>query len=114
MWKISCEKAEKCVVEAKLYNKQRYDKSHQEPEIKEGEKVLISTLNLNNLKSSSKMRDSFVIPFTIIRIIGKNSVEVRLTEEFSRKNPVFPVCLVRKYHKTSDEAFINWKQIVTH
>ncbi|MBW0523949.1 hypothetical protein O181_063664 [Austropuccinia psidii MF-1] len=60
------------------------------------------------------MRDSFVRPFTIIRLIGKNEVEVRLTEEFSKKNPVFPVCLVKKYHKAKDEAFTNRKQIVTH
>ncbi|MBW0515911.1 hypothetical protein O181_055626 [Austropuccinia psidii MF-1] len=37
------------------------------------------------------MRDSFLGPFTIIRLIGKNAVEVKLTEEFSRKHPVFPV-----------------------
>ncbi|MBW0552238.1 hypothetical protein O181_091953 [Austropuccinia psidii MF-1] len=35
------------------------------------------------------MRDSFVGPFTIIKLIGKNAVEVKLTEEFSRKHPVF-------------------------
>ncbi|MBW0499529.1 hypothetical protein O181_039244 [Austropuccinia psidii MF-1] len=60
------------------------------------------------------MGESFVRPFTIIRIIGKNAVEVRLTEAFSRKNPVFPVRLVKKYHKTNHEAFTNRKQIVTH
>ncbi|MBW0496310.1 hypothetical protein O181_036025 [Austropuccinia psidii MF-1] len=114
MGKISCEKAEKFVVEAKLYNKQRYDKSHQEPDIKEGEKVLISTLNFNNLQSPSKMRDSFVRPFTIIILIGKNAVEFRLTEEFSRKHPVFPVHQIKQYHKTNDEAFTNRKQIVNH
>ncbi|MBW0483075.1 hypothetical protein O181_022790 [Austropuccinia psidii MF-1] len=36
------------------------------------------------------MRDSFVGPITIIKLIGKNAVEVKLTEEFSRKHPVFP------------------------
>ncbi|MBW0576261.1 hypothetical protein O181_115976 [Austropuccinia psidii MF-1] len=36
------------------------------------------------------MRDSFVGPFTIISLIGKNAVEVKLTEEFSRKHTVFP------------------------
>ncbi|MBW0567380.1 hypothetical protein O181_107095 [Austropuccinia psidii MF-1] len=37
------------------------------------------------------MRDSSVGPLTIIELIGKNAVEVTLTEEFSRKHPVFPV-----------------------
>ncbi|MBW0534071.1 hypothetical protein O181_073786 [Austropuccinia psidii MF-1] len=61
-----------------------------EPDFKEGDQVLVSTLNFNNLKGPQRMRDSFVGPFTIIKLIGKNSVEVKLTEEFSRKHPVFP------------------------
>ncbi|MBW0500400.1 hypothetical protein O181_040115 [Austropuccinia psidii MF-1] len=60
-----------------------------EPDFKEGDQVLVSTLNFNNLKGPKKMRDSFVGPFTIIRLIGKNAVEVKLTEEFSRKHPVY-------------------------
>ncbi|MBW0501762.1 hypothetical protein O181_041477 [Austropuccinia psidii MF-1] len=49
------------------------------------------------------MRDSFVAPFTIIRLIGKNAVEVRLTGELSRKHPVFPVILVKPYHQRGEE-----------
>ncbi|MBW0488428.1 hypothetical protein O181_028143 [Austropuccinia psidii MF-1] len=60
------------------------------PDFKEGDQVLLSKLNFNNLKGSKRMRDSFVGPFTIIKLIGKNAVEVKLTEEFSRKHPVFP------------------------
>ncbi|MBW0489007.1 hypothetical protein O181_028722 [Austropuccinia psidii MF-1] len=48
-----------------------------EPDPKEGDQVLVSTLNCNNLKGPNKMRDSFVGPFTIIELIGENSVEVR-------------------------------------
>ncbi|MBW0519419.1 hypothetical protein O181_059134 [Austropuccinia psidii MF-1] len=61
-----------------------------EPDFKEGDQVLVSRLNFNNLKGPKKMRDSFERPFTIIKFIGKNAVEVKLTEEFSRKPPVFP------------------------
>ncbi|MBW0472059.1 hypothetical protein O181_011774 [Austropuccinia psidii MF-1] len=46
-----------------------------EPGFKEGDQVLVSTLNFNNLKGPNKMRDSFVGPFTIIRLIGENAVE---------------------------------------
>ncbi|MBW0475465.1 hypothetical protein O181_015180 [Austropuccinia psidii MF-1] len=56
-----------------------------EPGLEKGTK-----LNLNNLKAPKKMRDSFLEPFTIINLVGKNAVEVKLTEEFSRKHPVFP------------------------
>ncbi|MBW0473771.1 hypothetical protein O181_013486 [Austropuccinia psidii MF-1] len=71
MWRRACDTAE-----AKEYNKQRWDKSHMEPDFKEGDQVLLSTLNFNNLKGPKKMRDSFLGPFNIIKLIGKNAVEV--------------------------------------
>ncbi|MBW0530874.1 hypothetical protein O181_070589 [Austropuccinia psidii MF-1] len=71
MWKGANFTASKCITEVKEYNKQRYEKKHMEPEFKEGEKVLVSTLNFRNLKGPNKIRDSFVVPFTIIKLIGK-------------------------------------------
>ncbi|MBW0463232.1 hypothetical protein O181_002947 [Austropuccinia psidii MF-1] len=71
MWKRDFDTASKRIAEEKEYNKQRWDKSHMEPDFKEGDQVLVYTLNLNNLKGPRKMRDSFVGPFTIIKLIGK-------------------------------------------
>ncbi|MBW0484508.1 hypothetical protein O181_024223 [Austropuccinia psidii MF-1] len=110
MWKRACETAAKCIAEAKKYNKQRYDKTHIEPDFKEGDQVLVSTLKFNNLKGPNKMRDSFVRPFTIIKLIGKNAVEVRLTEELSRKHPVFPVSLVKPYFQEGEDKFPSRKK----
>ncbi|MBW0579654.1 hypothetical protein O181_119369 [Austropuccinia psidii MF-1] len=76
-----------------------------EPDFMEGDQVLVSTLNFNNLKGPKKMRDSFVGPFYIIKLIGKNAVEVKLTEEFSTKHPVFPVSLVKPYYQTEEDKF---------
>ncbi|MBW0466230.1 hypothetical protein O181_005945 [Austropuccinia psidii MF-1] len=76
-----------------------------EPDFKEGDQVLVSTLKLNSLKGPKKMRDLFLGPFTIIKLIGKNVVEVKLTEEFSRKHPVFPVSFVRPYFQTEEDKF---------
>ncbi|MBW0575387.1 hypothetical protein O181_115102 [Austropuccinia psidii MF-1] len=56
------------------------------------------------------MRDSFVGPFTIIKLIGKNAVEVKRTEEFSRKHPVFPVILVKPYFQTEEDKFPSRKK----
>ncbi|MBW0593360.1 hypothetical protein O181_133075 [Austropuccinia psidii MF-1] len=65
-----------------------------EPDFKEGDQVLVSTLNFNNLKGPKKMRDSIIGPFTIIKLIGKNAVEVKPTEEisqpFQKKSPTPP------------------------
>ncbi|MBW0511167.1 hypothetical protein O181_050882 [Austropuccinia psidii MF-1] len=85
VWKRACDTAAKCLAEAKEYNKQRWDKWHMKPDFIEGDQVLVSTLSFNNLKGPKKMRDSFLGHFTIIKLIGKNAVEVKLTEEFSRK-----------------------------
>ncbi|MBW0540746.1 hypothetical protein O181_080461 [Austropuccinia psidii MF-1] len=71
MWKRACDTAAKCIAEAKEYNTQRYDKTHIDPDSKEGGQVLVSTLNFNNLEGPKKMRDSCVGPFTIIKLIGK-------------------------------------------
>ncbi|MBW0560573.1 hypothetical protein O181_100288 [Austropuccinia psidii MF-1] len=76
-----------------------------EPDFKEGDKVLVYTLNFNNLNGLKEMRDSFVRPFPIIKLIGKSAVEVKLTEEFSRKHPVFPVSLVKPYFQKEEDKF---------
>ncbi|MBW0476595.1 hypothetical protein O181_016310 [Austropuccinia psidii MF-1] len=75
MWKRDFDTASRCISEEKEYNKQRWDKSHMEPDFKEGDQMLVSTINFNNLKGHKKMRDSFLGPFTIIKPIGKNALE---------------------------------------
>ncbi|MBW0481857.1 hypothetical protein O181_021572 [Austropuccinia psidii MF-1] len=100
MWKRACDTASRCIAEAKEYNKQRWDKCQMEPEFKEGDQMLVSTPNFYNCRGTKKMRDSFVGPFTITKLRGKNAVEVRLTEELSRKQPVFPVSLFKPYFQT--------------
>ncbi|MBW0521467.1 hypothetical protein O181_061182 [Austropuccinia psidii MF-1] len=74
-----------------------------EPDFKEGGQVLVSTLKFNHLKGPKEMRDSFLGMLTIIKLIGKNAVEVKLTEEFSRKHPVFAVSLVKPYIQTEED-----------
>ncbi|MBW0562129.1 hypothetical protein O181_101844 [Austropuccinia psidii MF-1] len=71
MWKTACDTASRCIPEAKEYSKQRWDKSHMEPDFKEGTR--------------------------------KKAVEVKLTEKFSRKHPVFPVSLVKPYIQTEED-----------
>ncbi|MBW0463058.1 hypothetical protein O181_002773 [Austropuccinia psidii MF-1] len=71
MWRRACDTAAGCIAEEKKYNKQMWDKFYMEPDFKEADQVLVSTLKFNNLKGQKKMRDSFVGPFTIIKLIGK-------------------------------------------
>ncbi|MBW0478580.1 hypothetical protein O181_018295 [Austropuccinia psidii MF-1] len=44
---------------------------------------------------------------------GRNAVEVKLTEEFSKKHPVFPVSLVKPYFHTEEEKFPSRKKNTT-
>ncbi|MBW0558208.1 hypothetical protein O181_097923 [Austropuccinia psidii MF-1] len=113
MWKRVCDTAAKCIAEAKDYNEQRWDKTHMEPDFKEWDQVLVSTQNFNNLKGPKKMRHSFVGPFTIIKLVGKSAVEVKLTEECSRKHPVFPVSLVKPYFQREEGKFPSRKKNLT-
>ncbi|MBW0478395.1 hypothetical protein O181_018110 [Austropuccinia psidii MF-1] len=56
------------------------------------------------------MRDSFEGPFTIIKLIVENAVEVKLTEELSRKHPVFPVSLLKPYFQQEEDKFPSRKK----
>ncbi|MBW0578352.1 hypothetical protein O181_118067 [Austropuccinia psidii MF-1] len=85
MWKRACDTASECIAEAKEYNKQRWKKSHMEPDFEEGDQVLVSTLNFNNLKGPKKMRYTF-------------------------KHPVFPVSLVKPYFQTEEDKFPSRKR----
>ncbi|MBW0471240.1 hypothetical protein O181_010955 [Austropuccinia psidii MF-1] len=40
----------------------------------------------------------------------ENAVELKLTEEFSRKHPVFPVSLVKPYFQTEEDKFSSRKR----
>ncbi|MBW0516405.1 hypothetical protein O181_056120 [Austropuccinia psidii MF-1] len=91
MWRRDCDTAARCIAEAKEYNKQRWDKSHIEPDFKEGDQVSLH----------------------IIKLIGNNAVEVKLTEEFCRKHPVFPVSLVKPYFQIEEDKFPSRKKIST-
>ena len=51
------------------------------------------------------MRDSYVGPFTIKQLHGKNAVEFILTGELDRKNPTFPVSLIKPYVSSDNEKF---------
>jgi hypothetical protein len=56
------------------YNKQRWDKSHKEPNFKIGDMVLVSTINFNNIKGPHKLKNAFAGPFVIRALHGKNTV----------------------------------------
>ncbi|MBW0536138.1 hypothetical protein O181_075853 [Austropuccinia psidii MF-1] len=109
-WKRACDTEARCIAEAKEYNKQSYDKTHKEPDFKQGYQVLVSSLNFNNLNGPRKMRDQFLGLFTINRLMGKNSGLVQVTEQFSRKHQVFQVSLVKPLHQSGEDTLHSRKK----
>ncbi|MBW0510733.1 hypothetical protein O181_050448 [Austropuccinia psidii MF-1] len=55
----------RCMQDSFIYAKERFYKIHKPPELKIGDLVLVSTLNLNNIKGPKKLKDSFAGPFMI-------------------------------------------------
>jgi hypothetical protein len=47
--------ANQCIKEAEEYNKERWDKTHKEPNFKVGDQVLLSTVNFNNIQGPKKL-----------------------------------------------------------
>ncbi|MBW0587540.1 hypothetical protein O181_127255 [Austropuccinia psidii MF-1] len=97
--------AVRCMEESFSYAKDKWDKSHTTPDFKEGDLVLVSTTNFNNIKGCKKLKDSFAGPFFIKDLNGENAVEVELSEELSNKHPKFPVSLIKPYKSSDAEKF---------
>ncbi|MBW0501327.1 hypothetical protein O181_041042 [Austropuccinia psidii MF-1] len=87
------------------YAKQKWDKSHKNPEFKVGDLILVSTLNYNNIKGPKKLRYSFAGPFIIKAFHGTNAVQVELSGELEKKHPNFPVSLVKHYTSSDNKLF---------
>ncbi|MBW0519162.1 hypothetical protein O181_058877 [Austropuccinia psidii MF-1] len=58
------------------YEKQKWDKSHNVPDFKVGDLVIVSTLHFNNIKGLKKLKYSYVGTFVIVALHGTNAVQV--------------------------------------
>ncbi|MBW0496115.1 hypothetical protein O181_035830 [Austropuccinia psidii MF-1] len=97
--------ANRCMQDSFKYEKERWDKSHEPPDFKVGELVLVSTLNFNNIKAPYKLKYSFSGPFMIKALHGTNSVQLELTGELMNKHQTFPVSLIKPYSSSDKELF---------
>ncbi|MBW0547949.1 hypothetical protein O181_087664 [Austropuccinia psidii MF-1] len=86
--------ANRCMQYSFKYAKERWDKSHKPPDFKIGDLVLVSTLNLKDIKGPKKWKDSFAGPFMIKALHGPNAVQLELTGDLMNKHPTFLVRLI--------------------
>ncbi|MBW0512865.1 hypothetical protein O181_052580 [Austropuccinia psidii MF-1] len=87
------------------YAKDEWDKAHSTPDFKVGDSVLVATTNFNNIKGCKKLKSSFAGPIFIKALNRENAVEVELSEELSKKHPIFPVSLIKPYKSSDSERF---------
>jgi hypothetical protein len=101
---LARDRAQQCIDEAFAYAKKRWDASHIVPKFKPGDRVLVSTLHFG-FEGPKKLHEHFAGPFSVLRLVGPNSIEVVLTDKYARKHPVFPVSICKKYNDGDPERF---------
>ncbi|MBW0536110.1 hypothetical protein O181_075825 [Austropuccinia psidii MF-1] len=94
-----------CMQDSFKYAKERWVKNHKPPDFKIGYLVLVSTLNLNNIKVPKRLKDTFAGPFMIKALHGPNAVQLELTGELMNKHPNFPVILLNPYRSSDKYLF---------
>ncbi|MBW0502190.1 hypothetical protein O181_041905 [Austropuccinia psidii MF-1] len=85
--------------------KERWDKSHKQPNFKIRDLILVSTLNFNNIKGPKKLKYSFSRPFMIKALHGPNAVQLELKSELMNKRPAFPLILIKPYSSSYNKLF---------
>ncbi|MBW0571116.1 hypothetical protein O181_110831 [Austropuccinia psidii MF-1] len=87
------------------YAKQKWDKSDKVPDFKGGDLVLLSTLNLNNIKGPKKLKDLYSGPLVINDLHGTNAVQVELSGELENKHPNSLLSLIKPYQPSDKQLF---------
>ena len=91
--------------------KKFYNKNHRAKIFKEGERVLLRSTHIRQLKPSKKLSTRKLGPFAIKRVINENAYELLLPPHMSQYHPVFHISLLSYYrdrknrsdnHKKSD------------
>ncbi|MBW0552355.1 hypothetical protein O181_092070 [Austropuccinia psidii MF-1] len=95
----------RCIQDSFKYAKERWNKTHKPPDFKIGDLVVVSTLNLNNIKGPKKLKDPFAGPFMIKALHGPKAVQLELTGELMNKHPNFPVSLIKPYSSSDKKLF---------
>ncbi|MBW0461157.1 hypothetical protein O181_000872 [Austropuccinia psidii MF-1] len=98
-------KENKTMTDAFECAKQKWDKSHKNPELEIGDLMTVSTLRFENIKGGKKLTDSFSGTFIIKALNGTNAVQVELSGELENKHQTLPVSIVKHYTSSDKELF---------
>lgn len=87
--------AETCISQAFAYEKRRWDKTHKDRKFKVAYHVLLSTVYFDNLMVNHKLKDPFIGPFTVLILVGTNTLKLDLHSAYARRHLVSVVSLVK-------------------
>ena len=82
------------------------NKKRQEVKFQVGDKVLLSTANLNNELRAPKLIPRYVGPFPIVRVVNDVAYELALPASMSRVHPTFHVSKLKRWARDSSERFL--------
>mgnify|MGYP002655140599 CR=1 FL=1 len=95
--------AKACMEAALQRSADYYNRNKRDVTFLPGQLLMLSTKNLRKLaQGSRKLLPRYIGPFTVVRMVGKTAVELRLPSDM-RIHPTFHVSLVRPYRsRTTD------------
>ena len=80
----------------------QYNQKHNPMSFAIGDRVLLSTKNLNTRRPSKKLDRRFEGPFEVINTVGKQAYTLRLPKKYGRIHPTFHVSLLKPWTRQED------------
>ncbi len=109
------EKAKENIRVAQERQKKYADQERRQQEYKEGDKVMLSTANLNNDNRAPKLAAKYIGPFEVKRVVSAVAYELALPDVYSRVHPVFHVSKLKPYKESNlfpeREQASRWKGV---
>ncbi len=99
------EKAKENLAAAQKKQAHYANKHRKQVQFKVGDKVLLSTANLNNEHRAPKLLSRFVGPFPIVRVVNDVSYELALPPSMSRLHPTFHVSKLKRWAQDTSAQF---------
>lgn len=109
MWLAVRRRAMEAIHDSHEYSRKRWDQSHAEIDFKVGDRVLLTTKNMD-FESPSGVNHNWVGPFTVLERVDTNSYRLALTGDFVGRHPIFPVIFLKKWNEGDPEKFPGRRQ----
>ncbi|EDN07175.1 hypothetical protein HCAG_03706 [Histoplasma mississippiense (nom. inval.)] len=89
--------AAKSIRRAQERQAEYYNRKHLPMKFSIGDQVLLSAKNIKTTRPCKKLSERWLGPFQIIRVVGKQAYELKLTSGFKSIHPVFHISYLEPY-----------------